>query len=928
MSMGAAFAGLLLVVPLAAADPPTPNPTPPKTSADRPWTVEPTADGWRVTWRSATQVPLRDDLPVLIADGRRIGLAQPSVDGRTFTTSTRDARVVRAATVELGWATEPPTSAKRATSDTSADWVTPTGPVLRDDPGAAGRYPVQIRDYDLGDEAIALPALGERAELRGRLYLPNGATGKRPVVLFLHGNHAYCYGTPTGDGDKPWPCVAGTKPVPNYLGYDAMGRNLASRGYVVASISANAVNILGQFIPDSGHAARGELVLASLDLMRRGSRGQGALSYLRDRLDFNRVGLMGHSRGGEGVVRAALQNTQRAKPYGIRGLFLIAPTTAGRLTAPGVSTAVLLPYCDGDLADLQGQHLLDDNAFAVPNDRSFTSGLLMLGANHNYFNTEWSPGSVSGGWDDWEGDPTPGACGRLNPGRLSETEQRRAGVAYLSAFFRTSVGAERKFLPLFDGSGARARSAGDAVVRTTYTAPAQHRLDVARLNRSVPARAATGGARLTVCAGLRPPNPDPAELPDPLPTTDRRHRACTDVLGPSQASHWSPSPLIGSPPGTAVGHLTWTARTGRVKLALPEGKRNVRRYDALTMRMSPDPSVTDRTDLTIRVVDGRGRAARVRVSAVSDALVNLPGEGGEGLLPRTQLRTVRVPLSRLDGISLRNVRRVELLTNRSATGGAYVADVAFTRTSAGRSGPVKLPMLRLSGDPEVAEGPSGKVSHARFTAVLSRPSKRAVTVEWSGSRDVITEYEPAIAQSVVVPRRTGRVTIPAGRTRFPVTIPVVGNDRFGPDVDINAGLTAPSGAVLGANVGHGRALDDDQMPTLRIGPAEARESAGVLRFPVTLSVPSDSFTGVDVRVIEGSARRGQDWQVESEEEGDPQLFGSVPIGQTQTFIEVPLLDDDEREPTENLTLEVGEIYNATLTGPSTVIGTIRDDDGS
>src|SRR5687768_15976796 len=90
--MGAALASLLLVVPLAAADPPTPTPTPPKTSADRAWTVEPVADGWRVTWRSPTPVPLRDDLPVLVADGRRIGLAQPSADGRTFTTSTRDAR--------------------------------------------------------------------------------------------------------------------------------------------------------------------------------------------------------------------------------------------------------------------------------------------------------------------------------------------------------------------------------------------------------------------------------------------------------------------------------------------------------------------------------------------------------------------------------------------------------------------------------------------------------------------------------------------------------------------------------------------------------------------------------------------------------------------------------------------------------------------
>ena len=52
---------------------------------------------------------------------------------------------------------------------------------------------------------------------------------------------------------------------------------------------------------------------------------------------------------------------------------------------------------------------------------------------------------------------------------------------------------------------------------------------------------------------------------------------------------------------------------------------------------------------------GTGRAARVRVSTVSDALVNLPGAGGEGLLPRTQLRAVRVPLSRLGAGNLDHV---------------------------------------------------------------------------------------------------------------------------------------------------------------------------------------------------------------------------------------------------------------------------------
>ena len=52
-----------------------------------------------------------------------------------------------------------------------------------------------------------------------------------------------------------------------------------------------------------------------------------------------------------------------------------------------------------NVSDLQGQHYLDDLRRASGGDRSFKTGMLVLGANHNYFNTEWSPGAVSDGGD-------------------------------------------------------------------------------------------------------------------------------------------------------------------------------------------------------------------------------------------------------------------------------------------------------------------------------------------------------------------------------------------------------------------------------------------------------------------------------------------------------------------------------------------------
>ena len=66
---------------------------------------------------------------------------------------------------------------------------------------------------------------------------------------------------------------------------------------------------------------------------------------------------------------------------------------------------------------------------------------------------------------------------------------------------------------------------------------------------------------------------------------------------------------------------------------------------ALTFRAAPDPAGAPKTDLSVRVVDGHGRAAAVPVSAVSDALVRMPGNNDIGL-PKNLLRTVRIPVSR------------------------------------------------------------------------------------------------------------------------------------------------------------------------------------------------------------------------------------------------------------------------------------------
>src|SRR6185312_2097821 len=153
-------------------------------------------------------------------------------------------------------------------------------------------------------------------------------------------------------------CVAGYQPIASFHGYDQSAAVLASHGYVVVSISADGVNAQDNpYSDDAGTLARGQLVLQHLDLLARADAGRapGLSPRLRGRLDLTDVGLMGHSRGGEGMVKAALLNAGRRSPYGIRAVLPLAPIDFGRETLPDVPMAVILPYCDGDVSNLQGQ---------------------------------------------------------------------------------------------------------------------------------------------------------------------------------------------------------------------------------------------------------------------------------------------------------------------------------------------------------------------------------------------------------------------------------------------------------------------------------------------------------------------------------------------------------------------------------------------
>jgi hypothetical protein len=405
---------------------------------------------------------------------------------------------------------------------------------------------------------------------------------------------------------------------------------------------------------------------------------------------------------------------------------------------------------------------------------------MMMGADHNFFNTEWTPGvATAPASDDWRAESDP-VCGTSAPDRLSAAEQYAAGTAYIAGFFRLVQGGEESLLPLFDGSGGATPSAGRAVVHAVVQAPAKNRLDVASFATASPAVRVSGSAAASICASMLDRSPQ-SGLP-----------ACASRLTTSQAPSWTPATYAGNVTATPVLRFGWSDPTGQVSVSVP--KRKLDDHDVLTFRAALDEDTTA-ADLAVSLVDDRGRSATVDVSDVSDALTPFPGAASP--LPKTWLRTVRIPLSSLRGIDTRDIREIKL-KGASPTGGVYLGDLAFSGVEVGRAGLDELPRVSIEGV-TVPEGDGPGAATLRLT--LSKQVKEPVTVNVqsiaSGTAPVITP----LAQQVVIPARATSVTF---------TVPVTGNTTLATaPQSYQVVASVPANAVIGNGFARLVVTDDE-----------------------------------------------------------------------------------------------------------------------
>ncbi|MEO8179083.1 MAG: kelch repeat-containing protein [Deltaproteobacteria bacterium] len=286
--------------------------------------------------------------------------------------------------------------------------------------------------------------------------------GRRyPLLLFLHGNHGTCGSgeNPRSDFDCTYTesgvCPDGFVVVPSHRGYDYMAQELAARGFVVVSVNANrGITCGGGESGDGGfNLARGRLLLQHLRQLSAWNRGTALTPEsvgvsLEGKLDFNEVGMMGHSRGGEGVRAAYEQYRDAGSPWPqriveavtFRALFEIGPVdgqTSRVLNADGVAWNVLLPMCDGDVSDLEGVKPFDRMLGLTSELRETPkSTYVAWGTNHNFFNSEWQESDSSGCQDHR-------ALFEEGPGITGSAEQRQIGLRSMLSFFLANVGRDK-----------------------------------------------------------------------------------------------------------------------------------------------------------------------------------------------------------------------------------------------------------------------------------------------------------------------------------------------------------------------------------------------------------------------------------------------------------------------------------------------------
>ncbi len=526
-----------------------------------------------------------------------------------------------------------------------------------------------LQPYDLG--TLSLSQTGVAPEwatmpvpLTGVIGLPAG-DGPAPWVVLLHGRHGGCHFAL--NRPSQWPCDD-----PAYdqgLAYLAQGLVEAGFGVIAPNLNAAFAATYGatperrNTLADQRSQAIIDTHLTRLAAAHRGEDpgfGADLTTQITDRVDWERLGMVGHSMGGGAAALNALARQDRNSPTQIANglgpvaaLLLVAPTRSQPLAQwddiyqlPDIPTAILLGGCDRDITDFSSLYYAETAQDA--NRTTPVAVVMPLGANHNFFNAAVRE-------DDYYRRPDHAAL--CNPQqsrqRLSRVAQETWLTRYSQAFFTKILQPESAFSPEFTAETNLALAPHQPAPAQIYQVPV-----ITHLVWPSAQRHTLFEAPVSPIPSQRQTHPNYEASPNLALTLCPAFAPCGNLPRPQ-------------PQFPSLLKLRWNTPTEFLRVPIP--RQDFRNFSALQLRLAADPS-TPNPSLAVVLRDQSGRAARVEIPPSTPALYRFDAPNRPAALP-IYPTSVRIPLAQFQGVDLSALASLDIIFDTAPQGTLYLSDL-------------------------------------------------------------------------------------------------------------------------------------------------------------------------------------------------------------------------------------------------------------
>jgi hypothetical protein len=476
-------------------------------------------------------------------------------------------------------------------------------------------------EYDAGPTTVDAP--GEfpdpaPLELKAVVYFPadtSGATDpsqisdlrdEYPMVVVVHGNSGSLL---------------------SYQGYNYLLEHLARNGMIAASIHV---------YPGAAGVSRARALFKHIEILK---------TKFGDSIDMDRLGIMGHSRGGEGVEIASKLNIDENLGYNFKAIISLAPTDQyGPYSLAGPYAVPFLVVYGGLDGDVAGGWPKSTGFSLYDRADPVKSMIFAERACHDRFNTQWDSN------DFYFGQLTAADQTQV----VSDDAHRKIAKGYMNAFFRWRLFDDDRMRDYFTGvevpDQVEHADNGALVIDTQY-----------------PDRM---GFKWMLCQQRR--TSDLSVRSGDLPSIRGGHLFGLD-------NH--------SPHDHTGGEMVWTSGKHLYTSALPAGHQDLHAYRMLSFRVAQrynsgsNPAGADQ-DFLVVLTDEDGNSHHVKVSRFAN--IDYPFVRGNSHLIKSSLKTVRIPLKAFkaesngqEEVDLKEIVSVSFDFGLKATGDIEVTEIEF-----------------------------------------------------------------------------------------------------------------------------------------------------------------------------------------------------------------------------------------------------------